>query len=74
MCLACTARGSCVGGAGALASSLCISSKDFTLGFRVEVDLVYFSHVACQGYTSVCCVLVRLVLNRCQLPAHDVHL
>ena len=25
--------GSCVGGAGALASSLCISAKDFTLGF-----------------------------------------
>ena len=28
-----TPPGSCVGGAGALASSLCTSSKDFTLGF-----------------------------------------
>ena len=30
---ACAPPGSCVGGAGALASSLCISSKDSTLGF-----------------------------------------
>ena len=32
-------------GWGALASSLCISLYDFTLGFWVEVDLVGFSHV-----------------------------
>ena len=48
--------GSCVGRAGALASSLCISSKDSTLGFvgeggfRIEVDLVLFSHVVCGVY------------------------
>ena len=29
----CAPPGSCVGGAGALASSLCISSKGITLGF-----------------------------------------
>ena len=33
LCVGALPSGSCVGGAGALASSLCISSKDFTLGF-----------------------------------------
>ena len=59
--------------AGALASSLCISSKAFTLGFVGGSCVLQPCGV---GYTSVVwfCARVRLVLNRFQLPAHDVHL